>query len=64
VQGRIKYLDEKMMVVQAGVPVVVELPTVDTSCDLNAGPLAVGSLVNVALAPGASLQLATVALAK
>jgi hypothetical protein len=58
VQGRIKYLDEKVMVVQAGAPVVVELPILDTACDLNAGPLAVGTLVNAALVPGARLQLA------
>jgi hypothetical protein len=64
VQGRIKYLDEKVMVVQAGVPVLVEVPILDTACDLNAGPLTVGSLVNAALVPGASLQLATPVAAK
>ena len=58
VQGRIKYLDEKVMVVQAGVPMVVDLPILDTACDLNAGALAVEALVNAALMPGASLQLA------
>ena len=64
VQGRIKYLDEKVMVVQAGLPVLVELPSQDTACDLNAGALTVGKLVNVALMPGASLQLAATVAAK
>jgi hypothetical protein len=64
VQGRIKYLDEKVMVVQAGAPVVIELPILDTACDLNAGPLTVGSLVNATLVPGARLQLAAAAAAR
>lgn len=63
VQGRIKYLDEKIMVVQAGVPFVLEIPAADTACDLNAGPLAVGAIVNASLIPGARFQLAAVAAA-
>jgi hypothetical protein len=58
-QGRIKYIDGKTMVVQAGAPVIVELPTADTALDLNNGPLAVGQLVNATILPGASFQLAT-----
>lgn len=57
-QGRIKYLDSKSMVVQAGAPVIVELPTADSAFDLNSGALAVGALVNCTILPGASLQLA------
>lgn len=59
-QGRVKYLDERIMVVQAGTPFLVELPTVDTSVDLNAGALAVGALVNATLLPGTRLELAGV----
>lgn len=58
VQGRIKYLDSKTMVVQAGAPVIVELPTADSAFDLNSGALSVGSLVNCTILPGASFQLA------
>jgi len=59
VQGRIKYIDGKTMVVQAGAPVIVELPTAETARDLNNGPLAVGQLVNCTILPGASFQLAS-----
>ncbi len=60
VQGRIKYLDNQVMVVQAGVPVVVQLPTDDSAYDLNNGQLTVGSLVNATIMPGATFQLADV----
>jgi len=60
VQGRIKYLDNQLMVVQAGAPVVVQLPTDDSAYDLNNGALTVGSLVNATLMPGATFQLAVV----
>lgn len=57
-QGRIKYLDNQVMVVQAGLPIVVELPKEDTAYDLNNGELTVGSLVNATIMPGATFQLA------
>jgi len=60
VQGRIKYLDNQLMVVQAGAPIVVQLPTDDSAYDLNNGALTVGSLVNATLMPGATFQLAVV----
>jgi hypothetical protein len=60
VQGRIKFLDNQMMVVQAGVPVVVKLPTDDSAYDLNNGPLTVGCLVNATLMPGVAFQPAAV----
>ena len=56
VQGRVKYLDQQVMVVQAGVPVLVQLPPNDNQYDLNSGPLAVGALVNATLLPGASFE--------
>jgi hypothetical protein len=61
VQGHIKYLDEKLMVLQAGFPFHVEIPMNDDCCDLNAGVLSVGTLVNSTLMPGASLEFAAVA---
>ncbi|MCY2951943.1 MAG: hypothetical protein NTU53_08190 [Planctomycetota bacterium] len=56
VQGRIKYLDERQMVVQAGAPVIVELPKADSAYDLACGPLAVGRLVNTQVVPGATFE--------
>ncbi len=59
VQGRIKYLDQTTMVVQAGVPVRIMLPSAESSFDLNTGALAVGTLVNATVLPGTMFQLAT-----
>lgn len=58
IQGRIKYLDSREMVVQAGVPVVVRLPTAVDCMDLPNGSLEVGRLVNCTIMPGASVQFA------
>jgi hypothetical protein len=59
VQGRIKFLDQTSMVVQAGLPVIVKLPALDSAYDLNTGALSVGTLVNATIMPGASFTLAT-----
>jgi hypothetical protein len=58
VQGRVRYLDEKEMVVQAGTSVIVELPADEDAYDLVSGDLTVGSLVNVVVMPGARFELA------
>jgi hypothetical protein len=57
VQGRIKFLDETLMVVQAGAPIVVELPAAESGYDLVNGGLAVGTLTNVVALPGARFEL-------
>lgn len=57
VQGRIKFLDQQSMVVQAGLPVMVQLPPSDSQYDLNNGPLTVGTLVNCTVLPGAAFEL-------
>ena len=57
VQGRIKYLDEQKMVVHAGAPILVTLPTSGEGFDLPEGPLTVGKLVNVSALPGATIEL-------
>ena len=56
VQGRIKYLDDRNLVVQAGTAVIVELPISDAAYDLVNGPLSVGQLVNVTVLPGAKFE--------
>ncbi len=59
VQGRVRYLDQTTMVVSCGLMVIVSLPASDSAFDLTSGGLAVGSLVNVTLLPGASFEPAT-----
>jgi hypothetical protein len=64
VQGRVRYLDEKEMVVQAGTSVIVELPADEHAYDLVNGDLTVGSLVNVVVLPGARFEFAEMRAAK
>ena len=59
VQGRVRYLDERQAVLNAGVNVVVELPHSDAACDLARGPVEVGALVNASVLPGATFELVT-----
>ena len=58
IQGRVRSLDGRSMVVQAGMPVHVELPAEASAVELANGPIAVGSLVNVVALPGATFELA------
>ena len=57
IQGRVKYLDEREMVVQAGAPIIVQLPVEEDAFDLASGDLMVASLVNVVALPGARFAL-------
>ncbi len=57
VQGRVRALDEHEMVVNAGLPIVVELPVASSAFDLANGPISVGTLVNVTVLPGARFEL-------
>ena len=59
VQGRVRYLDERQVVLNAGVNVVVELPNSDAAYDLARGPIEVGALVNASVLPGATFELVT-----
>ena len=56
IQGRVRALDERSMVVLAGVPILVELPADETGYDLVNGPIAVGVMVNVVALPGARFE--------
>lgn len=56
VQGRIKYLSDSEMVVQAGTPIIVTLPTDPEGLDLVRGPLTVAGLVNAATLPGGTIE--------
>jgi hypothetical protein len=61
IQGRVKYVDQKQLVIQAGVPIVVDLPSEDSAMDLHDGGIGVGSLINVVGLPGARFELVGVA---
>jgi hypothetical protein len=57
IQGRVRALNGRLMVVQAGAPVYVELPAEASAVELANGPISVGSLVNVVALPGATFEL-------
>ncbi len=56
IQGRVMQADAARLVVQAGMSVIVELPQEPTAYDLVNGPVAVGTLVNITLLPGATFE--------
>ena len=56
IQGRVKSLADREMVVHAGVPIVVELPVEEQGYDLVNGPIAVGVMVNVMALPAATFE--------
>ena len=56
IQGRVRALDERSIVVQASLPIVVELPDSDAAIDLVNGPISVGVMVNVMALPGARFE--------
>ena len=56
IQGRVRALDERSLVVQAGTPIVVELSDDPNLIDLANGPITVGALVNVTAMPGARFE--------
>jgi hypothetical protein len=58
VQGRVRYLDERTAVVQAGVPVILTLPALPSAYDLERGPIEPAAMINVTLLAGATFELA------
>ena len=56
IQGRVKALDERSLVVQAGTTVLVDLPEDPAGIDLANGDIRVGALVNVTALPGARFE--------
>jgi len=57
IQGRVKLADTRQLVIQAGVPIVVELPGDEHAMDLHSGSIGMGMLVNVVALPGAKFEL-------
>jgi hypothetical protein len=63
IQGWVKAVDQSWIVLQAGAPIVVKLPTSDSAIDFNSGSIAVGSMVNAMVMPGATFEVAKAAVA-
>jgi hypothetical protein len=61
IQGRVKWLDERTLVVQAGVPIVVEMPAGDDAIDLACGAIGAGTLVNVTAMAGGTIEFGVLA---
>jgi hypothetical protein len=58
-QGRVLSVQDKVMMIHAGLPVMVDLPAAETAIDLDNGYIAVGAMVNVTVLPGARFKLLT-----
>ena len=56
VQGRVRAVDERSIVVHAGAPIVVDLPDGPALIDLANGPIRVGAMVNVTALPGGRFE--------
>lgn len=56
IQGRVRAVREKSIVVHAGTPIVVDLPASDAAFDLVNGAIAVGAMVNIMVMPGAAFE--------
>ena len=57
-QGRVLYADDKNIVIHAGTPIIVDLPTSESAIDLDNGQITVGTMANVVALPGARFALA------
>ena len=57
IQGRIRAVTDRSIVVQAGCTITVDFPAADSGFDLANGPLQVGAIVNVMAMPGASYRM-------
>ncbi len=56
VQGRVVHVEDGAIVVQAGLPFILELPQADHALDLNNGPITVGLMANAIVMAGATLE--------
>jgi hypothetical protein len=56
VQGLVRSGNDKALIVHAGCPIYVDLPTAESGIDLDDGPIWAGRMVNVACLPGARAE--------
>ena len=57
IQGRVRSLDARTLVIQAGTAITVDLPDEDIVFDLANGAIAEGVMVNVTAFPGGTFEL-------
>ena len=57
IQGRVRAVEPKSLVVHAGVAITVDLPDDDIVYDLANGPIAEGAMVNVTAFAGGTFEL-------
>ena len=60
IQGRVRHAGDDRLVIHAGTNFQLELPDGNIGMDLTAGPIGVGTMVNVMSMPGATFELAPV----
>jgi hypothetical protein len=58
VQGRVRAASDKQLIIRAGANFIVDLPADDAAIDLGNGPIAINTMVNVVVMPGATFELA------
>src|SRR5690606_28111999 len=56
VQGRVRHVSDRLVVIMAGCPIVIELPQTDNGIDLGEGSVRVGVMVNATLLPGSTFD--------
>jgi hypothetical protein len=56
VQGRVVWVSPRQIVLHAGMPVLVDIPTEPHAIDLGSGPIEEGAIVNVVALPGAAFE--------
>ena len=56
-QGRVRYLEDGLAVVQTGVPIVLALPADPTAFDLVNGPIVPAGMLNATIVPGTTIEL-------
>jgi hypothetical protein len=56
VQGRVVWVSPTQIILQAGTPVLVDIPAEPHAVDLGSGPIEEGAIVNVVALPGATYE--------
>ena len=56
IQGRVVGITPTQIVVQAGAPVIIDLPSEPHAIDLGSGPIEEGAIVNAVAFPGARFE--------
>ncbi len=57
IQGHVRLIEGQTILVHAGVPIAITLPTNDSGIDLSVGAIGIASLINAMVMPGVSYEL-------